>query len=610
MIPMIYMLCEIFIYFSIVVFIDGFHHDPHLKSFLHKLRCIKLPGLPQRDKSLNSRPRSSLNLSQVSTTGVQTFAPGDRSCSFGLDSEKRLAAEALMHERIPRNDTTEEMADTHILVVEGVTKWDFSRAHKVYYIPKLTCRFKAKRAIIHGATFTVKSQSVMGLVGLNGSGMSSMINLIAGKTFPTTGKVWLDGVDLSVYPYHRWGRIGMCSQVNSLLEEKMTGREILEMFGRISMIDPTYLKRTLIPEALQLVGLKDMKNTPVSKYSQGDKRKLSFILSLMTGAKLLLLDSPSLGLDVLSRRRIWSVIAKVRRNTGRAVVLSSPVTEECETLCDRIGVLEQGIMLAIGKTEDIRNRLSPGYEVKVNVCAYEQFTDPSGNIFNKELTQNDYRPSSSTSRTSGFFRSSGCGTTLVRHFSDPRSVYRHQSTEDIYTDYNSKSESRHELQPLPSGLSIVVDRANTIVNRLVSDLGHSFKGAELVELFDSHARIYIPSSKRRKSIPARLDSVSVDIRSFSEDDDDDLAKHYRDPKCIMESVDSSVDKPSSIRLSTDESTGVESCNSSLQNQAREPSIESIFYWFEIRRVSIINNFIKIINSTRITLWNSPWLTPL
>ena len=143
------------------------------------------------------------------------------------------------------------------------------------------------------------------------------MDILSGKKLQTEGTVWIDGKDLSVHPYARWGKVGFCSQTDESLEGKMTGREILEMFGRISMIEPSFLKNTVIPESLQLVGLKDMKNKSVDLYSQGDRRKLSFLLALLSGPGTLLLDSPSLGMDFASQKQVWTVITKAKREFGQ-----------------------------------------------------------------------------------------------------------------------------------------------------------------------------------------------------------------------------------------------------------------------------------------------------
>eukprot|EP01054_Gregarina_sp_Poly1_P010376 Gregarina_sp_Poly_1__10375@NODE_742_length_6486_cov_31_922729_g553_i0_p1_GENE_NODE_742_length_6486_cov_31_922729_g553_i0NODE_742_length_6486_cov_31_922729_g553_i0_p1_ORF_typecomplete_len1825_score202_40ABC_tran/PF00005_27/1_8e27ABC_tran/PF00005_27/6_4e18ABC2_membrane_3/PF12698_7/1_3e24ABC2_membrane_3/PF12698_7/8_8e21AAA_21/PF13304_6/3e11AAA_21/PF13304_6/2_7ABC2_membrane/PF01061_24/2_1e07ABC2_membrane/PF01061_24/9_4e02ABC2_membrane/PF01061_24/3_7e06AAA_15/PF13175_6/2e05AAA_15/PF13175_6/4_9e03AAA_ len=590
--PCLYMAVESLIYFLMVVFLDGMHYDPHMRGYLHRMRCIKIPRLPNKkafmvlrrrrrdsadvsvrndggfmramrerfgsvdihkdsdkpsvDKDVTLAPLSHITARDRVTSGRSLISMGllSRRISLGVNAERRKVLNLVMQFKsswssVRRDSDVKRKVSRsfegkrdNMLVAQGISKWAIDQNNTIHYLPKIRCLRHAKKAINERSFFSVKTGESLGFVGLNGSGMSSMMNMLAGRNLPTQGTLWLEGVNLTSHPYQRFGKVGFCSQVDSGLEGKMSGREIMEMFGRISMISRTYLRRTVIPEALKLVGLKDMKNRPVEQYSQGDKRKLSFILSLINGPRLVLLDSPTSGVDVISRRRIWSVVSQTKRTLGRSVVITSPNPEECEILCDKIAVLKNGRIQIIGDMPSVMARMGSAYQVDVNVCVYERILLPEDLSSAQSLAGHD--PSLRTQNNLLYLSlHKSCATELLRQMCHPTqdgnwmSVYKDRDIVPLNTGRHAGGK-QHHLQRGKSklgrmishlgdiGHTLVKDRAQTVMSRILRELQKYFPGSELVELRETRGRILIPKA------PRRVLDLEESIEETSEGEEEDL----------------------------------------------------------------------------------------
>lgn len=595
MFPCIYMATESIVYFLIVVFMDALEYDPHLRGYLHRMRCLKVPRLPKKkafmvlrrrrkassdDAGIGAKPETNfmrvvrgkfgsivedapaavvakdkdvtkdmqtkqddytptLLSARDRVTSGRSLASGgvmSRRVSLGVNAERRRVQNLVQHFKssgdsgrdrrrsdLKRRSSRTAVADSKresMLVAQGISQWAIDSHNTIRYLPKVRCLRHAKRAINERSFFSVRTREVLGFVGLNGSGMSSMMNMLAGRNLPTQGTLWLEGVNLKSHPYHRFGKVGYCAQVDSSLESKMSGREILEMFGRISMINRTYLRRTVIPEALKLVGLKDLKNKPVEQYSQGDKRKLSFILSLMNGPRLILLDSPTSGVDVISRRRIWSVISQTKKELGRSVIIASPNPEECETLCDKIASLKHGRIQVIGDVPSVMSRLGCAYQVDINVCAYDTMILPAEDQSINNAFPGHDRAVRTRNNLLYLSLHKSCRTEILRQLADPSSQLTWSS---VYKDHefmafptrgtNPHSEPYSVTNRLEKGKgsrlarmisylgdissSLVQDRAERIIERILKELDKYYPGSELVEIQETRGRILIPKSPRR-----------------------------------------------------------------------------------------------------------------
>ena len=202
-------------------------------------------------------------------------------------------------------------------------------------------------------TLNVSRGEVFGLLGPNGSGKTTTVNLVSGLSRPTAGRVSVLGHDLSVDPAAIRPRLGSVPQETALYEELSAEANLAfhaDLFN--------YPRREVagrITEVLELVHLGDRRKSAVSTFSGGMKRRLALARALLHKPDLLYLDEPTLGVDVQSRRALWDHIVAIRKE-GRTVLLTTNYLEEANTLCDRVAILDHGRLVALDTPAALRAR--------------------------------------------------------------------------------------------------------------------------------------------------------------------------------------------------------------------------------------------------------------
>lgn len=195
---------------------------------------------------------------------------------------------------------------------------------------------------------------IYGLLGPNGAGKSTLIKIIAGLLTPTSGTLRVLGVDPSVDAAGVKSKIGYVSE-NSTLYDSLTPRDFFEFVSSIRKTDPKIASekiKTLVPA----FGIDQYYDSPIATLSMGTKQKISIISALLHEPPLLLLDEPLNGLDARSSRIVKDIISlHARRNHG-AVLFSTHIMEVAENVCDRIGIIYQGRIVAEGSLDDLRRQ--------------------------------------------------------------------------------------------------------------------------------------------------------------------------------------------------------------------------------------------------------------
>ncbi len=202
-------------------------------------------------------------------------------------------------------------------------------------------------------TLNVSRGEVFGLLGPNGSGKTTTVNLVSGLSQPTAGRVSVLGHDLAVDPAAIRPRLGSVPQETALYEELSAEANLA---FHADLFD--YPRREVagrITEVLELVQLGDRRKSAVSTFSGGMKRRLALARALLHKPDLLYLDEPTLGVDVQSRRALWDHIVDIRKE-GRTVLLTTNYLEEANTLCDRVAILDHGRLVALDTPAALRAR--------------------------------------------------------------------------------------------------------------------------------------------------------------------------------------------------------------------------------------------------------------
>jgi ABC-2 type transport system ATP-binding protein len=216
---------------------------------------------------------------------------------------------------------------------------------------KLTKRYDARPPVdaVRGVDLTVEVGECFGLLGPNGAGKTTTMEILEGLLDATSGTVEILG--------HHWGRddsairqlIGISLQ-ETQLSEKLT---VLETVGLFRSFYPSGLTPE---EAISRVSLEDKSTSWIKNLSGGQKQRLAVALAIVGDPQILFLDEPTTGLDPQSRRQLWEIIHAFRKS-GRTVMITTHYMDEAERLCDRVAVVDQGKVIALGSPKELIARL-------------------------------------------------------------------------------------------------------------------------------------------------------------------------------------------------------------------------------------------------------------
>jgi ABC-2 type transport system ATP-binding protein len=195
---------------------------------------------------------------------------------------------------------------------------------------------------VDNVSFEINKGEVFGLLGPNGAGKTTIIKMLTTLSIPNAGRCMIDSFNVVKNPFEIKKRIGVVPQENNL-DRELTAYENLRIYGMLHRAKDIKKK---ISEALEMVDLWDRRDSVVSGFSGGMQRRLLLSRALLTVPSVLFLDEPSIGLDPQIRRQMWDVIRKTRID-GRTVVITTHYIEEAEVLCDRVGVLSKGKLIAL-----------------------------------------------------------------------------------------------------------------------------------------------------------------------------------------------------------------------------------------------------------------------
>jgi ABC transporter DrrB family efflux protein len=214
-------------------------------------------------------------------------------------------------------------------------------------------RFGATVAL-DGAGLEVPAGMVFGLLGPNGAGKTTLVRILATLLAPDAGRAEVFGHDVVREPAAVRELIGLTGQF-AAVDELLTGRENLEMFGRLFKLSREDAGRRA-GELLERFDLAQAADRPARTYSGGMRRRLDIASSLLTRPQVLFLDEPTTGLDPRSRNEIWAIVRELRRE-GTTLLLTTQYLEEADQLADRIAVIDRGKVIAEGTGNELKDRV-------------------------------------------------------------------------------------------------------------------------------------------------------------------------------------------------------------------------------------------------------------
>ena len=201
------------------------------------------------------------------------------------------------------------------------------------------------RVAVDGIDLQVPAGICYGLLGPNGAGKTTTLRMVYGVTQPTSGSISVFGLEIASHRRTIRNRLGVTLQDNALIEP-LTPEENLRVFARYHLMREPELS-TRIEELIEFLQLASHRDVPVRELSGGFQRRLAIALSLVNRPELIILDEPTTGLDPAVRLALWSRI-RMLRNEGTTVLLTTHYMDEAERLCDRVGIIADGKLIAEG----------------------------------------------------------------------------------------------------------------------------------------------------------------------------------------------------------------------------------------------------------------------
>jgi ABC-2 type transport system ATP-binding protein len=207
---------------------------------------------------------------------------------------------------------------------------------------------------VNDVSFEVPAAEIFAFLGPNGAGKTTTIRMLVTLLPPSSGRVTIDGLDLSRHRNQVRKRFGIVFQDPSL-DQNLTAWENMELHGALYGV-PRRLRRERTRALLQTFELWDRREELVLRFSGGMRRRLEIARGLLHTPRILFLDEPTLGLDPQTRNQLWTQVRQLNQSEGVTVFLTTHYMEEADRVADRIGIIDHGKIVAIGSSADLKQR--------------------------------------------------------------------------------------------------------------------------------------------------------------------------------------------------------------------------------------------------------------
>jgi ABC-2 type transport system ATP-binding protein len=237
------------------------------------------------------------------------------------------------------------------------------------------CKSFGQFKAVKNVDLTVKKGEIFGFLGPNGAGKSTTINVLTTMLTPTCGTAKVCGFDVEKQDHKVRENIGIVPQ-EILLESQLSAKENLEFYGKLYHMAQEDMDAR-IPGLLRMAELENRANDQVKTFSGGMKRRLEIAKALLHRPGLIILDEPTIGLDIQTRMTIWEKLRELNKS-GVTIFLTTHYMEEADTLCDRIAIIDHGEIKASGTPEELKESIGKGSIIEV------EFTGEAAK-FDKEI---------------------------------------------------------------------------------------------------------------------------------------------------------------------------------------------------------------------------------
>lgn len=212
------------------------------------------------------------------------------------------------------------------------------------------CKHFGKKQILDRVSLEVKQGDILGFIGPNGAGKTTTIKMLSTLILPTEGEIKIAGYDIAKDSV-KIKEIVNVSPQETAIAPNLTVKENLDFMAGVYKIKN---KNEKIDELVKTFKLQEVLKQKATTLSGGWQRKLSIAISLINDPKVLFLDEPTLGLDVLARRELWAVIESLKGKI--TIILTTHYMEEAESLSDRVGIMDKGNLIAVGTVKELMQK--------------------------------------------------------------------------------------------------------------------------------------------------------------------------------------------------------------------------------------------------------------
>ncbi len=236
-------------------------------------------------------------------------------------------------------------------------------------------------AAVNGVSFSIKSGEVFGLLGPNGAGKTTLINMMLGLLEATSGKIYINGMDVDSDIIRIKSGIGFVTQ-ETVVEGELTAVENLWLFARLYHVQEEKIDGK-IHELLKLASLEEFKDSYAGTFSGGMQRRLAVVKALIHDPHLLVLDEPTVGLDVQNRTELWNLLRKINKEQGVTILLTTQYLEEADALCNRISIIDHGKIVGIGTPAQLKQSIGMG--ALIEISAEKEYLNDVSKIMARQL---------------------------------------------------------------------------------------------------------------------------------------------------------------------------------------------------------------------------------
>jgi len=230
---------------------------------------------------------------------------------------------------------------------------------------------KAMFTAVNGVDLQIERGEIFGLLGPNGAGKSTTIRMLCTLLEPTSGTAHVNGFDIVKQANDVRRSLGTLLAGERSIYWKLTGRENLEYFAALYHI-PAAAARQRVDALIERMELKERANELVEKYSTGMRQRVAIAKALLARPPILLLDEPTLGLDPQAARRLRELIAELKQE-GHTILLTTHYMEEADQLSDRIGIIDQGKIIALDTPEALKRRIDQKEIIRLEVSGWQDY---------------------------------------------------------------------------------------------------------------------------------------------------------------------------------------------------------------------------------------------